>query len=228
MNAGFVGADDVGAVVAVDVFDYKLSSYTGGVIDEVGFEVGGAVVVTHELEPIDHRRGIGAGILAGTVGPVAFAGDDVFQAVAVHVDEFDGVGLGELDAANEGVGLTGDDGVIDPGGCAVGGPFLFEPTETVFVGVDAGDDVVEAIAVDVVGIHLSAAFGAECGGMEFPEWISSEIGGLGEPAGGGEHVLASVAVDVTRADAVRVAKPMVFAGDGVKLPRRGGGNAFGG
>src|SRR5690348_14853308 len=68
--------------------------------------------------------------------------------------------------------------------------------------LERGDDVGEAVAVDVVGVHLGAAF-AEVDGVEGPLGVVSEARGLLPPAACFEQVDAAVAVDVAVAETVR-------------------------
>lgn len=118
-HAGFVGGDDVGVAVLVDVFDDKLAADAGGGIDQVGLEVG-LVSVADELEPVEHGGIHGIDVAGGAMCPVAFAGDDVGESVAVDVGDLHGVALRKLHAANGGVGLPGNNRVVGPGPTAIG------------------------------------------------------------------------------------------------------------
>ena len=80
---------------------------------------------------------------------------------------------------------------------------LFEPGEAIAVGLDARDDVITAVFVHVVDIHLGAAL-AEVGLVELPRAGGGEVLGLFVPAVGFEDIHAAIAVNVTRAVAVRV------------------------
>src|ERR1051326_174880 len=101
------------------------------------------------------------------------------------------------------------------------GAHLLVPGEAITVGMDAGDDVVEAIAVDVIDKHLGTTDAAAQGeGMLFPNWIAFERSRLLPPAVFIEKVLASISVDVAAANAVSETLPfgIVFRCYGMKFP----------
>ena len=157
------------------------------------------------------------------MGPPAFAGDDVHDAIAIDIGERERVQLGKLDAGDFLVGFFGEDYVLFEGDGAVGGAGLFEPGEAVAVGVFAGDNIGEAVAVDIHDEHVSAAFGREGEGMKRPLGIADERGGLLPPALTGEEIVAAVAVDVAVAEAVGEALPFgIRGGGGMEDPGAGG------
>ena len=90
------------------------------------------------------------------MGKVTFAGDKVLHAVAIHVHEVDGVQLTELDPVELLLGILTEDLVF------LEGDFIalldvLEPGETVAVGLDRSEDVIVAVVVKIVGIHLGTA-----------------------------------------------------------------------
>src|SRR5438552_4819130 len=82
-----VADDDVGFAVAVGIFGDDLGADAAVGVDQVGFEVRLAGLVADQFEPIQHGIAFGVGVAVGAVRPVALAGEDVFHAVAVHVDQ---------------------------------------------------------------------------------------------------------------------------------------------
>ena len=79
----FVSDAEVGAAVFVEVGDGELGADAGVAVEEVGDEFD-AVFTAFGFEPIDDSRAVGAGVSA-VVGPVAFAGGEVGDAVAIEV-----------------------------------------------------------------------------------------------------------------------------------------------
>ncbi len=142
-----------------------------------------------KLVGVDDYGVVGAGIVAG-VAAVALAGNEFRDAVAVEVDQGEGVGLGE--------GFV--DGVAGPMAGRAGAG-LFEPVEAVAVAL-AVDEVHFAVVVDVV------AEDGKAGVAEVPIGVPDPFVVVGidllEPAVGGEDVGFAVAVDVGDADAVTV------------------------
>src|SRR5881396_2688479 len=97
--------------------------------------------------------------------------------------------------------------------------FRLKPRQAAAVGLEAGDDVVLAVAVDVVDEHLGPAVavagGEELLGVELPVGVAGEAGGLLPPAAGLQKVHLSVAVDVAVAQAVGEALEMLVARAGL-------------
>ena len=95
---------------------------------------------------------------------------------------------------------------------------LFEPGKAVAVRVDAGDDVVEAVTVDVIGIHLRAARGEGV-------WVFDPNGIVGEglrlfpPGIFFDDVHASIAVDVANTKAMGETLIIALGCDGMEFPR---------
>ena len=151
-HAVLVGNDDVRLVVLVHLAGEELGADAAVAVDAARDEGGAAFSVTVHLKPIEDRVGVGLVVAFDAVGPAALTADDVGEAVAVDVLEFDRVDLAEALAVGVVfLGLAEDD-VLGEGGVGV----LFEPRESVAVGLDAGDDVVSAVLVHVVDIHLGA------------------------------------------------------------------------
>ena len=85
--------------------------------------------------------------------PIAFAGDDVFQSIAIHVDQADRVHLGELDPIGVLFRLAAHDQVLFEGDLSIF-TLILQPRQAVIVRVHAGDDVHVTVTVDIVGVHL--------------------------------------------------------------------------
>ena len=85
-GAFFVPDNDVGKIVAVDVFDADLAADAGIVVDEVGDEIGRAVRSADEFEPVENSGCGWIRIAGGTVSPEAFSSDDVLETVAIDID----------------------------------------------------------------------------------------------------------------------------------------------
>ena len=77
---------------------------------------------------------------------------------------------------------------------------LFVPGQTVVMRVEAGDDIVVAVTVHVVGEHIRTARPREFDGMKLPD--PPQRNWLLIPAVADDHVRATIAVDVTYAQAV--------------------------
>ena len=168
-RALLVADNKVRPAIAVHVRDADLPAHAGVVVNEVRHPVHGLVGVAREAEPVEHRRVRRAGVGTGTVRPEALAGDDVLQPVAVHVHQLDGVQLRESDAVAVLAGFLVHEDVGLELNLAVGIALLelLIPREAVAVRRERGDDVRQAVAVHVIGIHLRAARGEE-GLVELP------------------------------------------------------------
>lgn len=94
---------------------------------------------------------------------------------------------------------------------------LFKPGDAEAMSLEGGDDVIFSIAVDVVDEHLRAA-GVEVDRVEGPGFGIVEFFGLFVPAVVDEDIEATVAVDVTDAQAVGERSVVAVAGDGVEDP----------
>ena len=97
---------------------------------------------------------------------------------------------------------------------------LLVPGEAEVVGREAGDDVVDAVAVDVVGVHLRAAVGR--GERRFVKLPANRVRlllRLLEPTRRDEDVLQAVAVDVADAEAVAERLRGGHLRDAVERPR---------
>ena len=95
---------------------------------------------------------------------------------------------------------------------------LLVPRQAEPVRGEAGDDVVEAVAVHVVGVHLRAA-GAQRLLVKRPDRIARERRGLFPPAVLLQQVGAAVAVHVAHAHAVREVAVFVVRRNRMERPR---------
>ena len=197
-----VADHDVGLAVAIDVAGHHLRAHAGVAIDLVWREAHHAVGAP-QLEP-GQLRALAVGAVAPAVREVAVAGDEVHQAVAVHVDGTQRVQVADHEAVRVLARLAPHDLVLlerDLGASA----HLLEPGEPVAVRVVAGDHVVVAIAVDVEHQHLRAAVAGERDRVGLPGRVTVQRRRLPPPAVLPEHVVLAVAVDVTHAEPMREA-----------------------
>ena len=95
---------------------------------------------------------------------------------------------------------------------------LLEPREAPLVRFQAGDDVGAFVAVNILDQHLRAAF-TKILRVELPHRIASQRRRLFPPAFTQQNVDATIAVQITLADAVRVLVPRAFFADRLPVPR---------
>src|SRR5687768_7089286 len=100
-----------------------------------------------EQEGVEDRRAEGIHVTRWAMRPPALAGEKIQQTVAVEISERHRVWLGELHVRDLFVAFHGGDGVRRKGNRAVRAALLLEPTDTIAVGVDCGDDVAEFVAI---------------------------------------------------------------------------------
>ena len=221
-RAFLVADDEVGAAVTVHVGEADLAAHAGVVVNEPRHPVHGLVRVAHELEPVSHGGVVAAGVGAGAVRPEAFAGDEVLQPVAVQVHQLDRVELREGDAEAVLARLLVHEDVGAELGAAGGvlGLELLIPSEAVAVRRERGDDVVQPVAVHIVGEHLRAARGEE-GFVKLPHRVANERRGLLEPAAATEQVHAPIPIHIPDAQAVGELAPLAILADGREDPLGG-------
>src|SRR6056297_3512501 len=227
-DAHLVAHDDVHFPIAIDVTRGDLRSDTGAIVDQVRNELGAAFSVSLQLEPVEDGRGVGLEILEGTVCPAALAGDEIHEAVSVDVGGGESMGLRKLHAMRTVFRLATHETV--PGERPV--LVLFVPAEAVAVGIVARDDVVSPIAVDVENEHVGTAtlpWRNEGNGMLLPEAVPGGVRGLLEPSLLGQDVRSIIAVHISKAIAVGVAKVFlaVRLGDRSDGPEAGRGGRIG-
>ena len=187
----FVPGNNVWTIVRVEVRDSDIDSDTGIVVDEVGDKLD-AIRSPDTAEPVEDGWLIAADVLSIVREP-ALAGDDVLQAVAIHVRESDGMGLGEADA----IGVFHRGGPHDVMTGELTGLKLLEPGEPVSVGPDGRDDVRIAVTIDIVDMDLGPApvtgkdpavllpflRGGAFGGMLVKAGVGTVLGELAKSAG---------------------------------------------
>ena len=177
----FVADDDVWFVVAIEIAGGDLASDAGVVVDQVRDEFDGSIFMAGGAEPVDHGGVVRAWVSA-VVGVESFAGDDVLDAVAIDIDAGHGVGLAEADSVGVSLGFVGHDAVLFKTDFSILFD-LFIPRESVAVSVEGGDEIVIAIAIDVIGEHLgSSFFGGEGEGVKGPVGLLIPVRGLLPPA----------------------------------------------
>ncbi len=197
-DAFLIADNDVRIFFVSDISGDNLGADAGVVVDEMRDEVSLAFGRANESEPIENCGIIGFGI--GAVRPMrpkAFAGDDVFKAVTVHINQVQRVELSKGDAITIGCGTFIQNGVLAETDLAILLD-LFVPRKAVAVSVNARDDVVEAIAVDIIDIHLRAATGERIRVFD-PDGIAGERERLFPPAVFFNDVHASITIDVADA-----------------------------
>ena len=197
----FVSDAEVGAAVFVEVGDGELGADAGVAVEEMGDEFN-AVFTAFGFEPIDDSRTVGAGVPA-VVGPVAFAGGEVGDAVAIEVAGGEGVSLGEAEPFCGRLVAFRDDDVLLKRDLAVD-EGVFIPGQSPGVRPEAGDDVVVAVSIDIKDEHLCAAGVGEFIVMEGPLFAGSGIFGAFIPSSFFEEVGAAVAIEIAEAEAVVV------------------------
>ncbi len=126
--------------------------------------------------------------------------------------------LGELDAIAVFGGVFVQNQVFAEGDVAVLLD-LFVPGQPVAMGADGGDDVVQAVAIDIIDDHLGAAV-AKVEGVLDPDRVALEGCGLLPPAVLFEDIDAAIAVDIAAAQAVRVTLVAAFGCNRMKFPGR--------
>ena len=159
----FVGDNRIRLGVGVDVAGPQLRTDAAVGVDEMLREGRVAIAIALQLEPTENGRGHRLVVAHRTVCPAAFAGNDVKKSVAVDVDDAKRVNLAESSIIGVVRSGAAEDHAL--GESAVG--VLLEPRETVAVRLDAGDDIVATIAIDIERVHLRAAF-AEVRAMKLP------------------------------------------------------------
>ena len=86
-EAFFISDDNVGKFFIEDRTGDDLRADAGIVIDEIGNKLGLAFGRPDEFEPIKEGWIVGFGIAAmRAMCPKSFAGDNVFETVAIHID----------------------------------------------------------------------------------------------------------------------------------------------
>src|SRR5690606_1629419 len=215
-GAFLVRDDDIGIPVSGQVVDGERDTYAAIIVDQVGNVVNTAFLRAHQPEPVQHGRRVRLRIAERPVCPVALAGHDIHGANQTHIHEGDGVRLREAHTVWIVAHVLAHDQMPLEG--SVGS--LLEPCETPPVCVEARDDVVAAVDVDVVGVHLRAAR-PEIGWMVPPESALGAGSGVLPPAPGHQDVGVAVPVDVADAETVREMAETQVVRDRMKGPRLG-------
>src|SRR5260370_19344166 len=101
-RAAVGGNGYVESAIAVEVEREDLRPRAGTVVNQLRHELraAGSALVAHRPVPIEDGRAIGVGIgIAVFVRPVAFADDEIGDAVTIHVADGGAMQLGKGDAA---------------------------------------------------------------------------------------------------------------------------------
>ena len=91
VDAVLVGCDDIQSSIAVHVTDAEMEADAAAVVDQV-FVPGDSAARAGQFVPAEDAWFVGSGVVA-VVGPVAFARDEIHQAVSVHVGQVEGMRL---------------------------------------------------------------------------------------------------------------------------------------
>ena len=217
----FVAVDNVGTPVPVHVQYADLTPDAGIGMNLVRDPFNLSALRPVQLKPVDHGRFVRFGVLVRSVRPKGLSGDNVFQSVTVHINQFDRVQLRKVNAmavfafvhVHEHMALEIDFSVRAD---------LFIPRKPVSVCGQPGDYIVQSVPVHIVDIHLCAATGAEHEVVQLPCRSVRERFRLPEPSMLEENVRAPVPIDITHAKSVGEASPFSTSGHRPKLPRFGG------
>ena len=187
--ARHINGHDLGADARIIIHEMRDKFRIPALLSGIGFK------------PIEHCRGQRVHITVRTVGEVAFAGNDVQNAIAIHVREIDGMKLAKIHALGILLRLGSEDAVRGEGDLSICSlALIFKPEQTVAVGEFGAEDIVVAIAIEIIGEHLRAALGTECEGMERP--FQSGIGGLLPPAIFLQQVEPFIAIHISKTKTV--------------------------
>ena len=151
----FISNDDIWMLLAADVGNTDLGTYARILIHQMRNKLRSTLAIALELKPVKHRGRIRVRIAVRTVRPKSFSSHEIFQTVAIHVHKLQRVRLRKLDAKAIVFRRFTDDEVLVELDLSVGSN-LFEPNNSPTVGFETCDDIVQAIAVHVVGKHLCA------------------------------------------------------------------------
>ncbi len=185
----------------------------------------------NELEDVELHRVHAARVVRGVgMGQERFPRDDVFEPVAVHVLEAQGVQLRDGHVVVHSPLFGRIENHLSREGARRS---LLEPSEAVAVRIERTDDIGHAVAIHVVGVHVAAAdVGLRPEEFRYREGNVVElpgarpVGRLEPDAASFQEVELAVSVDVARAETVKPAAATVleFEGprDGMKRPGRGG------
>ena len=195
-----VAHHDVRQTITVVVHRLHLGANPRSVVDDVGHEVYRPVGPSLQLEPVKHRRGAGVGIARRPMCPETLAGHDVLESVAIDVHQINAMELAELHAVGVLRDLLVHDDVLLEVNLRADLRLLI-PGQSIPVGREAGDHIIQPIAVHVVGIHLRAAQ-AEGNSVVLPHRVTSKRGRLLPPTILFEQIHTAVAVDVTHTETV--------------------------
>src|SRR5262245_942660 len=149
--------------VAVRIRHADLTAHAGVVVNEMGHPIGTSIFASHELEPVQDGRRFWIGITGWAMRPKAFAGDDILESIAVQIHEFDRVQLGKSDTVTVFIRFLIHENVALKLGMTLCVLFaeLLVPGQPITVRRNAGDYIVQTVAVDIVSVHLRAAAGTE-------------------------------------------------------------------
>ena len=150
--------------------------------------------------------------------PKPLAGDNVFQTVAIDIDDSERVTLRELHAITIGRGIFVKNEVFAKADLAVL-PDLLKPGQAILMRCQAGDDVLQSVAVYIVNNHLRSAR-AKGKWMVQPSGITPQRRWLLPPAILLQDIDASIAIDIAATKAVSKALPFSFGCDRMKRPGR--------
>ena len=156
-NALFIADEQVGIFVEIPTTDRHLRADPGIVINQVRNKVHGPIRATHKLKPIKNSGCVWFKVAVRSMGPKAFASDNIFQSVPVHVGEGQSMRLGEFDPVFIFGWVSVDYDMSEEGDFAVGFKLL-EPSYAVTMCRKACDNIVKSITINIIGEHLRTTF----------------------------------------------------------------------
>src|SRR5579862_8866001 len=106
--------------------------------------------ITHGSEPVQHRGPVGIRVVVTLVVRVyPLAHDEIGNAIAIDIGDGGSVRFGECYSAGIRGRVVVCDYMFDERDRAVLVPFLLVPGDSPSVSFETGDDIVQAVAVDV-------------------------------------------------------------------------------
>ena len=215
-NAGLVAHDHIHQPVAIHIAGLNIRAHTAVGINEMRNKIHLAAGQAFGFIPVDHAGAALIRIMA-VVRPIALADDDVLHAIAVDVGKAGGVRLGKDDAVIVVVRLLAGQHALLPLRTLVAG-VIEEDGDTVAMRLQAGEDIVAAIAIEVIGKHLRPTANARCEGVLFPQ---AAVGVL-PPVACFQEVHLAVAVHIPHPETMGKLAHLLVVGNRHKFPLLGG------
>ncbi len=170
--AQLVADDEIRPAVPIHIAGADLAADSRVVVNQMGHPVHLAAVA-HELEPVEHALLARPGGHRRTMRPVTIAGDDVLEAVAIHIEQLHRMQLGKAHAITVLLRLLVHEHMRAPRrrACGILLRQLLVPGQTITMRRQRRNHICAAITIDVVGIHLCRR-GGEIDLVVFPDGIA--------------------------------------------------------